>query len=197
MANHKKVQDANRAPCRSGCFTQSQRHAFTLIELVVVMGVIAAMAALTYGYLDYARHRAELAATEGLVQSVATAIVNHQGRYWQYLDGGQMRSVPIFDVNRDGLLDGDPVKINAITSGSFSDAIVDSGYSGFLGTTATDLPIRNLDEQAQVIDSWGQVLRINFDAQRYGANRFGIWSIGSDGIADNLDDVKSWESVNE
>ena len=33
------------------------RQAFTLIELVIVMTVIAAMATMTYGYLDYSRHR--------------------------------------------------------------------------------------------------------------------------------------------
>ena len=82
-------------------------------------------------------------------------------------------------------------------SGTFTDALVDSEYEGFRGTTRSDLPIVNLDEQGQVIDSWGYVLRIDFHVERYGANRFGIWSIGPDGLANTIDDIKSWETVNE
>ncbi|TVR47758.1 MAG: prepilin-type N-terminal cleavage/methylation domain-containing protein [Planctomycetota bacterium] len=181
-----------------GCGVSSRlRRGFSLIELLVVMVVITALAGLTYGYIDYARHRSLLAASEGLVQSVATAIVNHQGRYWQFLDQGQLRSVPIFDVNRDGLLDGDPVRINAVNPNTYSASLVASEYPGFLGLTGVGLPRRNVNELGQVVDSWGQALRIAFDAQRYGANRFGIWSIGPDGVDGTIDDIRSWESLHE
>ena len=120
------------------------------------------MAALSYGYLDYARHRSAIAATDGLVQSVATAIVNHQGTLLAIYGWRQMRSVPNFDVNQDGILDGVPEKVNAVSADTFNAAIINSGYEGFLSTTGTDLPIRNLDEQGQVIDSWGMFCALVF-----------------------------------
>ncbi|TVR14743.1 MAG: prepilin-type N-terminal cleavage/methylation domain-containing protein [Planctomycetota bacterium] len=183
-------------PMPDYCHTQPGS-AFTLIELVVVMVVITAMAAMTYGYMDYARQRSLVSGTEAIVHSVATAIVNHQARYWQYSVDGELRNAPMFDVNQDGILDGDPQRINQAYPETYSKAIIDSDYKGFLDTVGMAIPVRHVNDLGQIIDSWQQPLRIDRHPHRYGANRVGVWSDGPDGITDSLDDIRSWQVTHD
>jgi predicted alpha/beta hydrolase family esterase len=166
------------------------------------MLIISVIAGLTYGYLDYAKHRSNLAATEALVQGVATAIVNHQAKSWSYQVSGSSKVAPIFDVNRDGILDAEPTLANAATDPDpFSSSIIASEYTGFIDIAQPTIPKRNVDSQEQVVDAWGHPLRIAYARQIYGANGFGIWSPGIDGIDDPFeglrDDIRSWENVRE
>ncbi len=89
----------------------------------------------------------------------------------------------------DGFLDGDPQR-----EGSFSQHLIDSGYSGFIAMTQPPIAKRNVNDKRQVVDEWKLPLRIAFGADVYGPSGFGIWSTGPDLLQGTKDDITSWES---
>jgi len=175
---------------------------FTLIELVVVVGVIAALAAIGIPTLLYMRHKGDVAATESVIQAMTTALVEHQQKSMLVLDGGEERVFRLWDMNSDGILDGDPAEEAAILDAgdAYPDPplAADPPYAGPVAMTAPTLPERFVDEYGRILDAWQRPLRIAFDPDAYGAHGFGIYSVGEDGVAAPLDgavedDVRGWE----
>ncbi len=175
---------------------------------MVVISVIAVLAAIGIPTMLAEKKRSMVNATRTLVNAVATAIASYPTRTWQVNvrtgSSAPYTYVPrigrLFDLNGggtdlgmtmtgDGKLDGDPVK-----EGTFSQTLIDSGYSGFIAMTQPPIAKRNVNENRQVIDEWKEPLRIAFGADVYGPSGFGIWSVGPDKTHGTKDDITSWES---
>jgi prepilin-type N-terminal cleavage/methylation domain-containing protein len=179
-----------------------QRRGFSLIELMIVIAVMAALAGMVVVTVPYFKKSAEISASRTLVNGIASAISYY--RPGEILVPKSLPDLPaekirrFWDFNRlaaapfqDGLLDGDPGLDPAFTA---SDRIAADlvGYRGFLGQTGHAVPTRHCDRYGRVIDSWKHVLHVRFAADTYGASNFGVWSDGPDGIEGTKDDLKSW-----
>jgi prepilin-type N-terminal cleavage/methylation domain-containing protein len=79
------------------------RQGFTFVELVVVISIIVALAAIGFPVWGMISTRVKVNATEALVNSVATAITNYQQKTWQWNVGTtaapNMKMYHIFDLN--------------------------------------------------------------------------------------------------
>ncbi|MBA3683692.1 MAG: type II secretion system protein [Planctomycetes bacterium] len=177
---------------------------FTLIEMLIVLGVIAALIGMAIPLASYTRDRANSSATESLVRALATAISGHQAKVLsidEVLPGGahRLRTLQLWDVNGDGLVDGDPQAENAVLapSAQYPAPIISSGYRGAMRTLNPAVPRRLLDTATdRPIDAWKRPLRIGFAAGVYRSHRFGVWSAGRDGVdtTSDGDDIRSWEN---
>jgi prepilin-type N-terminal cleavage/methylation domain-containing protein len=95
--------------------------------------------------------------------------------------------------------------------GNFPPAVIKSGYTGFLNMVAPNIHPKFIRKDGRLMDAWGQLLRIRYQARIFGASTsFGIWSPGynkadetfrndslsspawSD-IPENTDDLRSWK----
>ena len=89
------------------------RGGFTLIELIVVISIIAALAAIGFPVWGMVNQRVKVSATDTLVNSVATAITTYQSKTWTWnveTDPSQppkMRTYHIFDLNHFGNITDD------------------------------------------------------------------------------------------
>lgn len=133
------------------------------------------------------------------------------------------RSYPLWDLpadptditTRDGLLDGTHVEEEDGTWRPFNE--IYPGYRGFVVGVGFDHQPEDLywadttgdgegdQETGMLMDSWGQPLRIRvFDPEDtaafgsppvnpFGAQWYGVWSAGPDGIDDTEDDITSWD----
>jgi prepilin-type N-terminal cleavage/methylation domain-containing protein len=77
-------------------------------------------------------------------------------------------------------------------TGSTYDKLKRSGYLGFYDMVRPTISPRFLKKNRQVIDAWGNPLRIAFAADTYGSSWFGLWSAGPDRCDDTNDDICSW-----
>jgi prepilin-type N-terminal cleavage/methylation domain-containing protein len=177
----------------------SYHQGFTLVELAVVIGVMLALAAISIPTLSYMQHRGRVTATDAIVRTVAMKITEYPAKSWMIEVAGEMQVYPIFDVNRDGILDGTPSLENNVlpSSATYSAVILASSYRGFFAMTHPVLPKNHMDSSTmRVLDSWGQPLRIAFAESAYGASGFGVWSMGPNGVTattEESDDIRSWE----
>ena len=181
------------------------RRGFTLLELLVVISVIAALAAVGLPTINYMRHKAQVAATEAVVKQVAMTISVRQERHHTIDDGsGNLVTFPIWDVNDDGLLDGNPEKEQPVLAADRKyPAVVlaePEPYRGFINTVSFEVAERHVDELGRVVDAWRQPLRIAYGAGAYGSLGIGVWSIGDDGVDGFAtghdgtdDDITSWK----
>jgi prepilin-type N-terminal cleavage/methylation domain-containing protein len=193
--------DSRMYPSRRFQISFSYHRGFTLVELAVVIGVMLALAAISIPTLSYMQHRGRVAATDAVVRTVAMKITEYPAKSWMIEVAGEMQVYPIFDVNRDGILDGTPSLENTIlpSSASYSAVILASSYRGFFAMTHPVLPKSHVESSSmRVLDSWGQPLRIAFADAVYGSSGFGIWSMGPDGQTSAstvtvTDDIRSWE----
>ena len=187
-------------PFRRFQISFSYHRGFTLVELAVVIGVMLALAAISIPTLSYMQHRGRVAATDAVVRTVAMKITEYPAKSWMIEVNGQMQVYPIFDVNRDGILDGTPSLENTALSSSakYSSVILTSSYRGFFAMTHPVLPKKHVEESTmRVLDAWGFPLRIAFADSVYGSSGFGVWSVGPDGLTSTGttagDDIRSWE----
>lgn len=162
------------------------RRGFTLVEMLVVIAVIVALAATAIPLLSSQRTRHQIASTEVLLRAVSSAIEGYGSSSFTWVTGSppqqQFHSRALWDLDRDGLLDGDPEHL----PGSFP-----PGYAGFVAMAQPQLGAADVDEQRQVVDPWGRVLRIAHASRAYAGADFGIWSLGPDPDATS-DDLTSW-----
>ena len=191
---------------------------FTLIELIVVITVITIVLGLAFPVYGAIQEYGRRSLTRSTVQAVVTAMASYQLKAWPI----GTRVAPLWDVNRDGLVDGDPSLENGATPGVFAVDVVTSAYGGLVLMTGVPLPRRCVDERQRVVDAWDRPLRIvtaddvRFDvavphvsladaskraavADRLRvAGGIGVWSAGRDGIDAPLDqpgsdDLRTWE----
>ncbi|MDA3963249.1 MAG: prepilin-type N-terminal cleavage/methylation domain-containing protein [Planctomycetota bacterium] len=189
-----------------------QRRGFTLIEMMIVVSVIVALFAISIPVMGLMRERARVTSTDGLVETVATAITSYQLSLWPVYNptSKAIRNYRAWDWNAAGAagrndLDGYPeADDSGITSTGHADHLLYAGgYRGFLETVRPDLPKQFRGNEGRVIDAWGNTLRIEWAARAYGSAGFGIWSKGGDmkdkldtgGVAaDDEDNLTSWSN---
>jgi len=189
---------------------------FTLLELLIVIGVMMTLAGISFPIYLHMRVKAKLASTRVLVETVATAIANYQQTYWTVVipAAGPIPAQPrvghLWDMNSgvtmivgDGILDGyvgPGPTATATNDGPFDPALIATGYTGFLNMTQAPIAKRNVNAMGQVIDDWKNPLHIGFSgsatsaAINYGPSGVGIWSLGPDGVTGTPDDICSWKT---
>jgi prepilin-type N-terminal cleavage/methylation domain-containing protein len=90
------------------------RRGFTFVELVVVISIIAALAAIGFPVWGMISTRVKVNATDALVNSVATAITTYQTKTWTWniepiqTNPPRMRTYHIFDLNHFGTVENPP-----------------------------------------------------------------------------------------
>lgn len=95
------MSNSNIRPAGNGPRSDTARRGFTFVELVVVISVIAALAAIGFPAWAMISTRVKINATEALVQSVATSITTYQAKTWTWVDSStnRPRTYHIFDLN--------------------------------------------------------------------------------------------------
>jgi prepilin-type N-terminal cleavage/methylation domain-containing protein len=229
--------------------TTVRRAGFTFLELVVVISVIAALAAMGFPAYKYIKRQVDIGATQSLVNAVAAAITIYPQRTWTWSDANppladgspgavitplaHQRMSYLWDLNHDNgpdcpvdghfpagpkkyySIDGTPEafwKSDGPTVTTTSEpkdrrdsfpfagnspsgyGLFTSGYTGFYDMVQPSIHKRFVNKKHQVVDSWGQPLRIAFAANTYGASWFGVWSAGPDLKDDTEDDLCSWKT---
>ena len=87
-------------PAANGLRSDRIRRGFTFVELVVVISVIAALAAIGFPAWSMISTRVKVNATEALVASVATSITTYSTKTWTWVDSANKpRTYHIFDLN--------------------------------------------------------------------------------------------------
>lgn len=189
------------------------RRAFTLVEIMVVLTILAALMAMGFGGFRHLRENAGRDATRALVEAVANGIAA-RGPELSVRSGATVRSLAIWDVNRDGFIDGQGLDISGVTDGAL---LIAAGYAG-LTPDVVEIPERFRDAQGRPIDAWKRPLRYAYApnrrdatgayvrdvshlfathrdgadahdklAERLGSKGFVVWSAGPDGIDFHLD----------
>jgi prepilin-type N-terminal cleavage/methylation domain-containing protein len=192
-----------------------QRAGFTLMELLVVITIILAIAGMLIPSISYFRRQMNESATGSLVRSVAAAITTYpkrdvsvpnppvtvpptlpdpglvnlrKRRLWDFNSGSDLTSPPVYDR----ILDGDP-DLDPGFAPVDSTAARFAGYRGFLGMTGMAAPKGNVDAEGRLLDNWKRFIHISFSADAYGSAWFGVWSNGADGLEGTADDICSWK----
>lgn len=177
---------------------------FSVIELLIVIGIIVALMAITFPIVARITGSSEKQGTEALLRAVSTAIGNDtqrtvtvsvptadRGRLGvSNADGLIVRRY--WDFNNDGILDGDPRRDPAFAEKD-RDLATLAGYTGAAARMSEGLRGSNLDSAGRIVDAWKNPLRIDFGGKdkSYGAHQFRVSSDGPDGIASNADDISS------
>lgn len=176
----------------------THRTAFTLIELLVVISIIAALMAMTVLGIGAFTSRDRVDRTQGVINSLASAMASYSGGQTALQVGGQARS--LWDVDGDGFLDGRPSDDPAFTA-SLRNQVAAVGYRG--PASHLDVPDRHRDPATgQPIDAWGKPLRLITAGMTYrsnelsgdmlGGSMIGLVSDGPDEAYETDDDITSW-----
>ena len=154
--------------------------AFTLMEILVVIAIIAVLASLTFGGMSYYREKMNYSRTEILIASIESALEEYKA------DNG---SYP--------------------ASGGSSQILYDELYNGtniYLATLNPDFKgkQRNVSANAPytVIDAWGGTIRYRHDTANMAnpSQDYDLISLGPNGVGDfasnsesaKADDIKNW-----
>lgn len=169
------------------------RAGWSFVELVIVIAVLLALMALGFVTWSWLRTKAAISSTQALVGAVASQITTYSARQWSWQEPSGARTGQLFDLNRDGLIDGAPgITATADLDGGFSTELIASGYRGFIAMSGMPMKKSQIGKNQQPLDAWQRPLRIAFAAKVYGTTAFGIWSPGPDGIDGTADDLTSW-----
>ena len=158
--------------------------AFTLIEIMVVMGIIAVLAGMTLGGMSYYQEKMKFGRTQVLIASIESALEDYKRDNGSYPVGG-------------GVYPG----TNEGTTGVLFLALYGDGTNVYLDTLNPDLTGRNKNVEASlIIDAWGNELGYTSPGVMNPANDFDIWSKAASGVDDpdpevdgnTADDIKNW-----
>lgn len=173
--------------------SRHHRAGFSLIELIVVISVLLVLLAAGFVVWSIPREKAAISSTQALVGSVSTQITTYSVKQWSWQEASGNKSGQLFDLNRDGLIDGTPgIAAAPDLDGGFSTELIASGYRGFLAMTSAPIKKSQIAKNQQLLDAWKRPLRIAFAAKIYGTAAFGVWSAGPDGVDGTSDDINSW-----
>ena len=155
--------------------------AFTLIEMMVVMAIIAVLAGLTVGGMGYYKQKMANGQTEVLIASIERALEDYKADHGDYPQSPG-------------------------TSRFLFDALYGDGTNVYLDTLnpAYEGKQRNVSESApyHIVDAWGREIRYrhdtdgmanprqDFDLNSRGPN--GIGDYGSTSDAAKADDINNW-----
>jgi len=161
--------------------TLRRKGGFTIIELLMVIGVITILAGMALPAFMISRRYAERRAAQGLLESVTLAATVYQQRWWTFMDPvlGGRRTVRMWDWNADGILDGRPT---IASPGVEATALEQSGYTSFFAVANPMTSKAKLDAAEHLLDPWRRPLRISFATELYGSRGFAVWSTGPDGL---------------
>jgi len=179
-----------------------KRGGFTLIEIMVVIGIMAMLAALLLGGLGAAKNKAKRTKVRNAVDQIATAWKAYYSDYRYFPDEGPGESFKLTEMNNDAV---------RILQGNYSgDAGTKWGKKNPRKTRYLDFHPRYTD-QAGVTgykDPWGNLYRISLDEAPYDSEVYGnerqalkrsvaVCSMGPDGMTGDprtaADDICSWD----
>lgn len=172
------------------------RHAFTLIELILAIAIIAVLTAMIAGGVTTARQSMQRSSTRALVGSLAASVSSYGARSLTLYASGSIDPISCraWDVDKDGILDGvvEPARFWTAATAVGSPQSDGNRYRGFAATVAPP-GLRSIrSEDGVVLDPWKQPLHIAWAAKLYGDEGFCIWSNGIN-PADPTDDIRSRE----
>jgi len=162
-----------------------QRHrnvmqpAFTLIEMMVVIAIIAVLASLTFGGMSYYDQKMKYSRTEVLIASIERALEDYKSDNGSYPSGN---------------------------IGALFNALYGDGTNVYLATLNPELKgkQRNVSESEPylIVDAWGKVLRYrhNINNMANPKQDYDLISLGPNGVGDfgsttewaKADDIKNW-----
>ncbi|MDA3962088.1 MAG: hypothetical protein PF961_14950 [Planctomycetota bacterium] len=178
------------------------RAAFTLTEVLIVIGVIVALMAMGMPGYWYMVERNRRTSTQTLILAVQAEIGTYGSQVfaWRTSDG-QPRTAVLWDVNADDLVDGYvTTDANALgdhypSSSPLTAAVLAADYQGFVATTGMRLRPEQINEDGHVLDAWGRPLHIAFAPHQFPKTGFRVWSLGPDGQDDSGDEVDHSDSA--
>lgn len=179
------------------------REGFSLVELLICIGVIAALAGISYAAFGPTKAAAQIKRTTQLVQAVAAQIAASGAQTTTVQLGGRDRVVHLWNVDRqdesgavvDLEIDGDP-QLGWIPA--VAGMAVPATYRGLANGVEVAWPKGSVAANGQLIDAWGEPLRVDFNQAHFAPSRVGIWSKGPDRESDRTqpetlqDDIVSW-----
>ncbi len=173
-----------------------QRHAFTMIELLTVIAVMAMLGGivLAAGWALIRDQRDQ--ATQALLDSVQNAIASSDRTTVKYQAAdGSISTHFLFDFDEDGLLDGRPEDDFDDTAADDAAALVPP-YRGFILETGFTAMSQVDERTGALLDAWGRRLKIQY---KPGLDVSGVvvQSAGTDGTWDTDDDLYSGEGGKE
>lgn len=196
---------------------------FTVIELLVVIGVAVAIMGMSISAFQYARRKAQLDTTKSLVMAVATAIEEYGQRLRPVYgpDPADMTrrklvaNLPMWDVDKNSIIDDSKgvdrdAALKALLSKISGSTLADldmQGYSGFVGGSFAKVPGEAFDKATgRIVDAWGTPLRFKTaltagststsgEAGIFAGSWFGVWSCGPNAADDkgDGDDICNWK----
>ena len=162
-----------------------QRHrnvmqpAFTLLEILTVIAIIAVLASLTFGGMSYYGEKMKYSRTEVLIASIERALEDYKSDNGSYPSGN---------------------------IGDLFNALYGDGTNVYLATLNPELKgkQRNVSESEPylIVDAWGKVLRYRHNKNNMANPKqdYDLISLGPNGVGDfgsttewaKADDIKNW-----
>jgi len=153
--------------------------AFTLLEILTVIAIIAVLASLTIGGMGYYDDKMKYSRTEILIASIERALEDYKSDNGSYPSGN---------------------------IGNLFNALYGDGTNVYLATLNPALKgkQRNVSESApyNIVDAWGKALRYRHDSNNMANPKqdYDIISLGPNGVGDyastaewaKADDIKNW-----
>lgn len=198
------------------------RRGFTLVELLVVIGVIAILVGIAIPALSGVRRNAQRANTKNLITELGLAIENYQLDFGDYPPSTAKRA----GLNSNGKNDGIETLVRCLTTQAKSGPYFEFDDERLENSDVDALPRGNptnssitVLELFEVVDDWGNPLvywhnadydkpakcmkidgeLIEASAGKAGKTgqfadltKFQLWSAGPDGEPGTEDDVTSW-----
>lgn len=163
----------------------ARRRAFTLIEILVVISIIAILAALILGTTGYVQEKAGTSRAEAEIQALTAALESYKVDNGTYPEGdGSDTStrVLIDELNRNRAKDNEKIYFE------FPAKML--SRSGGSGTSYE----QRLERASYLVDPFGNPYRYEFpgDPERSGEAFFDLWSQGKKNSSDTNLWIKNW-----
>ena len=153
--------------------------AFTLLEILTAIAIIAVLASLTFGGMSYYDQKMKYSRTEVLIASIERALEDYKSDNGSYPSGN---------------------------IGDLFNALYGDGTNVYLATLNPALKgkQRNVSESAPylIVDAWGKVLRYRHNKNNMANPKqdYDLISLGPNGVGDfgsttewaKADDIKNW-----